>query len=69
LFAARRFSSLKSILWNFVRDMPLRVSALRSLGAYLNVFALESFMDELAADAGVDPVAFRFRHLADYASP
>ena len=28
--------------------MPLRVSALRALGAYANVFALESFMDELA---------------------
>ena len=26
----------------------MRVSALRSLGAYMNVFALESFMDELA---------------------
>ena len=33
-------------------DMPLRVSALRTLGAYANVFALESFMDELAAAAG-----------------
>ena len=28
--------------------MPLRVSALRSLGAYMNVFSIESFMDELA---------------------
>ena len=45
--------------------MPLRVSALRSLGAYLNVFAIESFMDELADAAGADPVAFRLRHLDD----
>ena len=46
-------------------DMPVRVSALRTLGAYGNVFALESFMDELAAAAGADPVAFRLRHLKD----
>lgn len=44
---------------------PLRTSALRSLGAYCNVFAIESFMDELAQAAGQDPVAFRLRHLAD----
>ena len=45
--------------------MPLRTSALRSLGGFANVFALESFMDELAADQGVDPVAFRLRYLKD----
>src|SRR2546430_8469504 len=45
--------------------MPIRVSALRTLGGYANVFALESFMDELAAAAGVDPVAFRLAHLSD----
>jgi nicotinate dehydrogenase subunit B len=46
-------------------DMPIRTSSLRSLGAHLNVFAIESFMDELAATAGADPVAFRFAHLTD----
>ena len=45
--------------------MPLRTSALRSLGAHLNVFAAESFMDELAAEAGRDPVEFRLAHLSD----
>src|SRR2546430_15271033 len=45
--------------------MPLRVSALRGLGAYLNVFSIESFMDELAAAARADPVEFRLRHLED----
>jgi nicotinate dehydrogenase subunit B len=45
--------------------MPIRTSSLRSLGAFLNVFAIESFMDELAAEAGTDPVAFRLAHLAD----
>ena len=46
-------------------DMPIRTSSLRSLGAHLNVFAIESFMDELAAAAGTDPVRFRLDHLAD----
>ncbi|MDQ2084008.1 molybdopterin-dependent oxidoreductase [Xanthobacteraceae bacterium Astr-EGSB] len=49
----------------FIPQMPLRVSALRGLGAYMNVFAIESFMDELAAAAGADPVAFRLAHLED----
>jgi len=48
-----------------VKRMPLRVSALRALGATANVFAIESFMDELAAAAGADPVEFRLRHLKD----
>jgi len=46
-------------------DMPIRTSSLRSLGAHLNVFAIESFMDELAAAADADPVAFRLAHLTD----
>lgn len=44
---------------------PLRVSALRGLGAHANVFAIESFMDELAEQAGSDPLAFRRMHLDD----
>jgi nicotinate dehydrogenase subunit B len=50
---------------HLIKDMPLRVSALRTLGAYANVFALESFMDELALAANADPVAFRLAHLTD----
>ena len=46
-------------------DQPIRTSALRTLGAYANVFALESFMDELANAAGADPIEFRLRHLSD----
>jgi CO/xanthine dehydrogenase Mo-binding subunit len=55
----------KHVVWHFLRDMPLRVSALRGLGAYMNVFSIESFMDELAGAAGVDPVEFRLKHLED----
>jgi nicotinate dehydrogenase subunit B len=55
----------QQVIHHFVQDMPIRVSALRTLGGYANVFALESFMDELAAAAGVDPVAFRLAHLSD----
>ena len=54
-----------SVVSHFVPETPLRVSALRSLGAYANVFAAESFMDELAVRAGADPVAYRLRHLDD----
>src|SRR5262249_21031905 len=50
---------------HFLPTMPIRVSALRSLGAYMNVFSIESFMDELALAAGADPVAFRLQHLED----
>jgi nicotinate dehydrogenase subunit B len=53
------------IVNHLITAMPMRVSALRTLGAYANVFALESFMDELAAAAGQDPVAFRLAHMKD----
>jgi CO/xanthine dehydrogenase Mo-binding subunit len=45
--------------------MPVRTSALRTLGGQGNVFAIESFLDELAAERGEDPLAFRLRHLRD----
>jgi CO/xanthine dehydrogenase Mo-binding subunit len=47
------------------KRIPVRVSSLRALGGTANVFAIESFMDELAAAAGVDPLEFRLRHLKD----
>jgi nicotinate dehydrogenase subunit B len=53
------------VVHHFIPEMPIRVSALRTLGAYANVFAIESFMDELAAAAGADPIAFRLAHLTD----
>ena len=55
----------RRIVKHFVAAMPLRTSSLRSLGAYANVFAIESFMDELAAIRGVSPLELRLEHLGD----
>jgi CO/xanthine dehydrogenase Mo-binding subunit len=52
-------------IYHFVEPAPVRVSALRSLGAHMNIFAIECFMDELAKAAGADPLAFRLAHMAD----
>jgi len=53
------------VLTHFITDMPVRVSSTRGLGAYANVFAIESFMDELALAANMDPLAYRLRFLKD----
>jgi len=53
------------VVHHFLPDMPIRISAMRALGAYHNVFSIESFMDELADLAGADPVEFRLKHLDD----
>jgi CO/xanthine dehydrogenase Mo-binding subunit len=55
----------KRIHHHLIAETPVRTSSLRGLGATLNVFAIESFMDELAEEAGVDPVAYRLSVLAD----
>jgi CO/xanthine dehydrogenase Mo-binding subunit len=55
----------RRIVKHFLADSPLRTSALRGLGSYANVFAIESFMDELAHAADTDPVEFRLRNLTD----
>jgi CO/xanthine dehydrogenase Mo-binding subunit len=55
----------KRILHHLIAETPVRTSSLRGLGATLNVFAIESFMDELAERAGMDPVAYRLSVLSD----
>jgi CO/xanthine dehydrogenase Mo-binding subunit len=57
--------STKRIVHHLVLETPRRTSALRSLGAMPNVFALESFIDELAERAKLDPVAYRLARLSD----
>ena len=53
----------QEVVKRFCTASPLRTSSLRSLGAHCNVFAIESFMDELAHAAGIAPDEFRRRHL------
>ena len=57
--------AIKRVENHVIQSMPIRVSALRALGAHINVFAIETFMDEMAHAAGIDPVAFRLKHLSD----
>ncbi len=58
-FAAKR------IVHHLIAETPVRTSSLRGLGATLNVFAIESSIDELAERAGEDPVAYRLSVLSD----
>jgi nicotinate dehydrogenase subunit B len=50
---------------HYLPNSLLRASSFRSLGGCENTFANESFMDELAATAGVDPLEYRLRYLKD----
>ena len=49
------------VLVHWLKDTPLRPAPIRSPGKPANCFAVESFVDELAAAAGVDPIEFRLR--------
>lgn len=55
----------QKVVSHFINKMPLRVSSTRALGAYANIFAVESAMDELAHASGTDSLAYRFRFLKD----
>jgi CO/xanthine dehydrogenase Mo-binding subunit len=46
-------------------DGPLRVSSLRSLGAYTNIFAIESIIDEMSLKHNIHPLDFRINLVAD----
>jgi len=55
----------KEIRNHLLLDAPVRNGSFRTLGSHGNIFAIESFMDELAEAAGSDPLAFRLAHLGD----
>jgi CO/xanthine dehydrogenase Mo-binding subunit len=55
----------KEIRYHLIHETPIRNGSFRTLGAHGNVFAIESFMDELAEAAQLDPVTFRLAHLTD----
>lgn len=48
-----------------VHELPYRTSSMRGLGAFANVYAIETLIDEIADNIGEDPIAFRLRHLDD----
>ncbi len=48
-----------------IHKMPYRTSSMRSLGAFGNVYAIETLMDALASSADQDPFTYRLRHLSD----
>ena len=50
---------------NLVHNLPLRTSAIRTLGAYANTTATESFINELASLKNIDPFEIRINHLKD----
>ncbi|HEY7204128.1 MAG TPA: molybdopterin cofactor-binding domain-containing protein [Methylomirabilota bacterium] len=50
---------------HWITDAPLRTSPLRAPGKIANTFAVESFTDEIAALARVDPLEFRLRRLSN----
>jgi nicotinate dehydrogenase subunit B len=53
------------VIAHWLKDAPLRPAPIRSPGKPANCFAVESFVDELAAAIGADPVEFRLRGLRD----
>lgn len=55
----------KEIRNHLLLDAPVRNGSFRTLGSHGNIFAIESFIDELAEAAGSDPLAFRLAHLGD----
>jgi len=53
------------VVVHWLKETPLRLSNLRAPGKIANIFAVESFTDELASAAGIDPLEFRLRGITD----
>jgi nicotinate dehydrogenase subunit B len=50
---------------HYHEKMPIRTSALRTLGGFFNAVCAEMFIDELASKAALDPVSFRLKNVKD----
>ncbi len=55
----------QKVVHHLLDRLPVRTGTLRAIGGFINAFAIESFMDELAHSAGADPVELRLNHLSD----
>ena len=65
-FLAPYYNSIKNIsIQDVPFETPVPVMWWRSVYASTNGFAYESFMDEMAHEAGTDPLEFRRKHLND----
>jgi nicotinate dehydrogenase subunit B len=50
---------------HLITNLEPRTSSMRGLGAFANIFAIESFIDELAREAKIDPVTYRLQMMTD----
>ena len=55
----------QSVVHHVLERLPIRTGTLRAIGAFLNTFAIECFMDELAQASRLDQIELRLRHLSD----
>jgi CO/xanthine dehydrogenase Mo-binding subunit len=55
----------QKVVHHALNRLPVRTGTLRAIGGFINTFAIECFMDELAHSSGVDPVELRLKHLSD----
>jgi nicotinate dehydrogenase subunit B len=55
----------RRVVHHVLDRLPVRTGTLRAIGGFINAFAIECFMDELAHSADIDPVDLRLKHLSD----
>jgi nicotinate dehydrogenase subunit B len=55
----------RRVVHHVLDRLPVRTGTLRAIGGFINAFAIECFMDELAHSAGIDPIDLRLKHLSD----
>jgi len=55
----------QKVIHHVLDRLPVRTGTMRAIGGFINTFAIECFMDELAFCAGIDPIELRLKHLSD----